>query len=122
MSRLKRLFNTDLSEQQQLSLEVGPEQALEACRNAAIEDLGWAAKAGEGEGRLTILEDFTALKPNDYPIRLEVQVTAQNGGKRSTVDLVATIPGVGGGAQKHLSEGTMVFSLYVGRRAKAMDG
>jgi hypothetical protein len=122
MSRLKRLFDTDLSEQQSLSLGVGPDQALEACRKAAIEDLGWAAKDAEGDGRLTIHEDFTALKANDYPLRLEVKVTAQNGGKRSTVDLLATIPGVGGGAQKHLSEGTMVFSLYVGRRAKAMGG
>ena len=122
MSRLKRLFDTDLSEQQELSLGVGPEQAMEVCRDAAVEDLGWAANPGEGEGTLTIVEDFTRLKPNDYPIRMQLRVRPESRGKRSAVSLVASIPGVGGGAQKHLSEGTMVYVLYVGRRAKAMGG
>ncbi len=95
MSRLKRLFDTDLSEQQELSLGVGPERAMEVCRDAAVEDLGWAASPGEGEGTLTIVEDFTRLKPNDYPIRMQLRVRPENGGKRSTVSLVASIPGVG---------------------------
>jgi hypothetical protein len=122
MSRLKRILSPESRDHQELTVALAPGQALEACRAAAVEDLGWAAKPGGDEGRLTILEDFTRLNCGDAPIRMEVEVRPENGGERSTVNLEAIVPGVGGVTNKHLTEGVMVFSLYLARRAKSLGG
>jgi len=120
VSRLKRILNPERSERQELTVELGPEQAMEACRGAARE-LQWAATP-DGEGRLKVMEDFTKLHCGDAPLRIQIEVTPENGGSRSKVDVEGTLPGAGGVTNKHLTEGMMVFVLYVGRKAKALGG
>lgn len=119
MSRLKRILNPEQTERQELTVALEPEQAMEACRAAASE-LGWAAKPGDQPNTLKVMEDFTKLHCGDAPLLIEVEVTPQNGGGASKVDVEATLAGAGGLTNKHLSEGMMVFSLYIGRRAKAL--
>lgn len=121
MSRLKRILNPERTERQELKLPLDPERAMEACLGA-VDELGWAAKRGDEPGRLTVLEDFTKLHCGDAPLRIEIEVTAENGGSRSKVDVEGTLPGAGGVTNKHLSEGMLVFSLYIGRKAKTLGG
>jgi hypothetical protein len=121
MSRLKRLLTAEQTERQELTVALGPEQAMQACLGAA-KDLGWRASRGEATGQLSVLEDFTKLHCGDSPLRIEIQVTPETGGNRSRVDVEATVPGAGGVTNKHLSEGMMVFALYIGRSAKALGG
>jgi hypothetical protein len=120
MSRLKRLLTAEQTERQELTVALPPDRAMEACLGAAKE-LQWAAKPA-GEGRLTVLEDFTRLHCGDSPLRIAVEVTPETGGNRSRIDVEATVPGAGGVTNKHLSEGMMVFALYIGRSAKALGG
>lgn len=101
-------------------MALAPEQAMEACR-AAARDLEWAAKP-DGEGRLKVMEDFTKLHCGDAPLLIEVEVSPENGGARSKVDVEGTLPGAGGVTNKHLAEGMKVFSVYIGRNAKALGG
>jgi hypothetical protein len=121
MSRLKRLLTAEQTDRQELTVALGPDKAMEACLGAAKE-LGWRATRGEEPGRLSVLEDFTKLHCGDSPLQIEIEVRPQNGGERSTVDVEATVPGAGGVTNKHLSEGMMVFALYIGRTAKKLGG
>jgi hypothetical protein len=120
-SRLRRLLNPESRDHQELTVALPPDRAMEACLGA-VEDLGWAAKRGEDKGRLTVMEDFTKLHCGDSPLRIEIQVRPDNGGSSSKVEVEAVLPGTGGVTNKHLSEGSMVFALYIGRNAKALGG
>ena len=117
MSRFKRFLTAEQTEHQELTVALRPDEAMEACVGAA-EALGWAVRRKEG-GRLSVLEDFTRLHCGDAPLRFEIEVRA-GGGKSSRVDVQAAVPGAGGLANKHLSEGMMAFALSIGRRAKAL--
>jgi hypothetical protein len=120
VSRLKRILNPERSERQELVVSLPPEGAIEACR-AAAKDLQWKARE-DGERRLKVMEDFTKLHCGDAPLLIEIEVTSENGGSRSKVDVEGTLPGAGGVTNKHLAEGMKVFSLYVGLNAKALGG
>jgi hypothetical protein len=117
VSRLKRLLNPERTERQELTVALAPDEAMEACVGAA-EALGWAARRRE-DGRLSVFEDFTRLHCGDAPLRFEIEVRP-DGAEGSRVDVEAAVPGAGGLANKHLSEGMMAFALSIGRRAKAL--
>jgi hypothetical protein len=121
MSRLRRLFSPESRDHQELRLELPPDRAREACLAVAAE-LDWRAESNGDERRITILEDFTKLHCGDSPIRMEIELRPEASGRRTTVDLEAIVAGVGGVSNKHLHEGVKVYSVLLGRRAKALGG
>ena len=121
MSRLGRLLNPETRESQELRVQLPPTEAIEACRDA-VHAIGWEAVSGSPEGRLTAREDIAKLCCGDSPVRLEIELQPENGGRHSVVNVEAFVAGVGGVATKHLHIGMRAFALSLARQGRAAPG
>ena len=71
------------------------------------------------EGRLTAREDIAKVHCGDSPVRLEIELHPENGGRHSIVNVEAIVPGVGANASKHLHQGMRAFALSLARQGEA---
>ena len=96
-----------------VQLEIPPEDAIVACREA-IRSLEWDL-AEAGEGRLMAREDAARLPCRDWPAEIEIEVGAAPG-ERTALTLAGFVPGRGVISSRHLRASLAVLETAIRRR------
>lgn len=84
-----------------LELEVPPERARAACRDA-VHGLRWSLDE-TGRDRLVVREDPVRLCCREWPAEIEIEIDPAPGGERSALTLYGFVPGIGPVSSRRLN-------------------